>query len=371
MPLIPCASGPRLQFIMSQIRASTAKTVRGLRWKCADKALALSLYHSSPKAYRLLRRTLVLPSVRTLKRVMRNIDVQPGFNINILSALQLKLEKLPAASKLVSIAMDEMAIKQGLAYDGKRDRVEGFAEGEALADHALAFVVRGIVHRWKQPFAFFFSCGPISAATMKTLLFDAIERLQKIGLTVVVVLSDQGSNNISLFQTMLRTSVDSPFFMYGEQKVYVMYDPPHLLKNVRNNLHKHGFLVDGRPVEWKFVREFHAADSSKPTRMAPKLTRRHLDLPPFSTLRVKLAAQVLSHSVATGMNVMAQWGLISEDAGHTADFLEAFDQLFNAFNSSSPKSSARMKGAFTATSGHIEFLTDKLAWLQRLKSRGK
>ena len=68
------------------------------------------------------------------------------------------------------------------------------------------------------------------------------------------------------------------------------------------------------------------------------------------------------------MNVMAQWGIISEDATHTADFLEAFDQLFNAFNSWSLKSSIMMKVAFT---GHIEFLMDKLAWLQQLKSQGK
>ena len=62
----------------------------------------------------------VLPSIVTW-RMKSNIDIQPGFNVNILSALQLKLEKLPAATNLFSIAMDEMAIKQGLAYDGKRD----------------------------------------------------------------------------------------------------------------------------------------------------------------------------------------------------------------------------------------------------------
>ena len=71
------------------------------------------------------------------------------------------------------------------------------------------------------------------------------------------------------------------------------------------------------------------------------------------------------------MKVVAQWGIISEDATHTANFLEASDQLFNAFNSWSLKSSTLMKGAFTATSGHVEFLMDKLAWLQQLKSQGK
>ena len=87
---------------------------------------------------------------------------------------------------------------------------------------------------------------------------------------------------------------------------------------------KPGFLMQSRPVDWKFVCEFYDVDSSKTSRMAPKLTCRHLELSPFSTLQVKLALQ--RHSVATGMKVIAQWGIISEDATHTADFLEASDQ---------------------------------------------
>ena len=110
---------------MSQIRAATARTVQRLRWNCADKVQSLSLFHSSPKTYPHLRHTFVLTSIRTLKRVMSSIDIQPGFNVNILSALCQKLEKLPAAAKLVSIAKDKMAIKQSLAYESKQDCVEG------------------------------------------------------------------------------------------------------------------------------------------------------------------------------------------------------------------------------------------------------
>ena len=123
-------------------------------------------------------------------------------------------------------------------------------------------------------------------------------------------------------------------------------------------------------MAWKFICEFYDTDRSKPTGLAPKLTRRHIHLPPFSTLSVKPATQVLSHSVATGMKVMAQWGLIHKDATDTADFLLNFDELFNAFNSSTLTSTARMKDTFSDTSGHIPFSTEKLAWLKRLHSNG-
>ena len=90
-----------------------------------------------------------------------------------------------------------------------------------------------------------------------------------------------------------------------------MYDPPHLLKNVRNNLKKHGYTIGDSDITWDHIVEFYEKDSSKPVRTAPKLTKTHIDMPPFSALRVCLAAQVLSHSVASGMKFMAQWNLIS------------------------------------------------------------
>ena len=34
--------------------------------------------------------------------------------------------------------------------------IEGVVDG-TLANHALAFVVRGIIHRWKQPFDYFWA----------------------------------------------------------------------------------------------------------------------------------------------------------------------------------------------------------------------
>ena len=51
---------------------------------------------------------------------------------------------------------------------------------------------------------------------------------------------------------------------------------------------------------WKHIEDFYDLDSRSPIRMAPKLTRKHIDLPAFTNMRVKLATQVLSHSVAAG-----------------------------------------------------------------------
>lgn len=65
--------------------------------------------------------------------------------------MQMKLSHLPDNCKLVSVAVDEMAIKEVLSYNSKPDVVGGFSDNvsrsEELANHAIVFVARGIVHK--------------------------------------------------------------------------------------------------------------------------------------------------------------------------------------------------------------------------------
>ena len=127
---------------------------------------------------------------------------------------------------------------------------------------------------------------------------------------VKIIDGDQDSYNCSLYQTHLKVDVKKPYFIHRDEKIFAMYDPPHLIKSVRNNFKKHGFQVDGKDVIWDHVKEFFDIDQSKPVRLAPKLTKQHIDLPPFSPLRVRLATQVLSHSVSAGIQFMAEEQLI-------------------------------------------------------------
>ncbi len=152
-----------------------------MKWSCTDKSFALSLMHSSPKTYRLLRKVFNLPSVSMLKLAMKNINVKPGFNCAIITALAKKLSNTPVLGKVVSISIDEMSIKEGLTYDSSNDLIEGFSWGlemsNELANHAIVFMAKGIIHSWKQPLGYFLSSGPMSGNDMKPLLLDCIRSL--------------------------------------------------------------------------------------------------------------------------------------------------------------------------------------------------
>ena len=80
--------------------------------------------------------------------------------------------------------------------------------------------------------------------------------------------------------------------------------------------------------------------------MVPKLKDKHIDLPPFSTMGVNLAVQVLNHSVAAGISTLVSLKHLPESAMYSAQFVEQFDALFNIFNSQSLKHSLRLWTCF-------------------------
>ena len=151
-------SAPQLEFVVSQMRC-TQRARTGRRWTVKDKSLSLSLLHSSPKTYRLWKKIFTLPSIKTLKNVMKRIQIYPGFNDTILRALKQKTSSLGADDKLVVLAMDEMAIKEAITYDLGRDLVEGFVDGverrQQVANHAIVFMALGIKQKWKQTIGYF------------------------------------------------------------------------------------------------------------------------------------------------------------------------------------------------------------------------
>ena len=48
------------------------------RWSAEDKGVALSIFNTSPKAYKILTTQYALPCAKTLQRAMSKIDLNPG-----------------------------------------------------------------------------------------------------------------------------------------------------------------------------------------------------------------------------------------------------------------------------------------------------
>ena len=161
-----------VSFIESQVEMSKwCKSTYRLKMK--DKMIALSIFFHSRKVYKILSKLFILPSKSTLFRDLKKMNMKPGFSESILEALQVKVKTMDIRDQNVALVFDEMSIKEGLTYNTGRDIVEGFEDfdhaGQTrfLANHAIAFMVRGFASKWKQPIGYFLSAGPIKASVLQ------------------------------------------------------------------------------------------------------------------------------------------------------------------------------------------------------------
>lgn len=360
-----------VSFIHTQLRVS-GKSGAQIRWASKDKMFALSIYYHSKKAYKVLARLFKLPSISTLKRTLQRSNIQPGFNDKLFNAMKTKVDGMQESDRQCVLIFDEMSLKSGLVYNSGTDKIEGFedfgvlGQSKFIANHATVFMVRGLRSKWKQPLGYVLTSGPVPANMLKDLVFECVRKATNIGLNIRLVVCDQGSNNRSFLEKKMGVTRIKPYFYIDGAKIYATYDAPHLIKSVRNNLVKHGFKYKNHDIKWEYIVKFYEFDQTSNIRMADKLTDRHINLRPFAAMRVNLATQVLSHSVAVGVNYMVKDGKLEENAKHTAQFLDFFDQLFNTFNSSNVKSKQPFSYAFSQNSTHWQFLQTAIEYLDNL-----
>ena len=66
------------------------------------------------------------------------------------------------------------------------------------------------------------------------------------------VICDQGPNNQKCMSKFANISIEKPFFTIDTYKIYVTFDPPHLLKNIRNHFKKQNFIFNEDIISRKY-----------------------------------------------------------------------------------------------------------------------
>lgn len=215
-----------------------------------------------------------------------------------------------------AVSSDAMSLKKFLKYCRPKDKIYGLQQYSApyIATHVMVIFARSIYSKWKQPICYYFIGSSMPPDEIKNILCATIQTLLAIGLRVRSLTSDQGAD---FFKTakLLGVSVDHPYFEVGGHVINFLFDVPHLIKSCRNNLLKSNFTwasTDGssKRVSFKYIEKFYQIDSECEFRAAPKLTRQHIEPTSFERMRVCYAAQVLSHSVSSGMKVLLKRKLL-------------------------------------------------------------
>lgn len=79
-------------------------------------------------------------------------------------------------------------------------------------------MIRSIKGGWKQVLGYVLSKNGIKEDMLRQIGRDCIEKLEKIGVCVKVIVSDQCSVNRKLYKSMGVTT-DKPYFFFNETKI--------------------------------------------------------------------------------------------------------------------------------------------------------
>jgi len=306
-------------FSLPQQTTIINKKTRPRQWCEKDVINGLLLRSFSRKAFNFIRQKnlLPIPAETTLRRWVRNFRCHPGHLDDVYKILKQFLDSEESdLSKFAVLSFDEMQVSKRYEYDQESDQVFGPFKKLQLV------VARGLFRRWKQPVYYEFDM-PMK----KDLLFSIIRKIEEVGVVVCGISFDLG--NLGLLNS-LGVSPEQPFFHHPEElsrKIFTFPDAPHMLKLCRNHLIDDGYQLDENCFVTRedFEQILHTDNGE--IKLCPSLSLDHLDCQGNARQRVRPAAQLLSHSVATALRCL------NPEKIKQAEWVETVNSWFDVMNS--------------------------------------
>ena len=278
-----------------------------------------------------------------------------GINTENVDALRKKSASFTGNQRYVVLVMDEMKIQSDLVFDKNSGDLVGFMDlgdpmtnfaclddKDMIATHALAFLVRGLCTDVKHIIAYFFT-GNVTSYQLMPILWKVVSTLElSLDLWVVALVNDGASPNRKLFNLHVKLAIDrkcdvvyKTINLFAPSRfIYFFADVPHLMKTARNCLYNSGsgscsrlMWNDGQYLLFKHIADIFYRDQAVALHVLPKLTLEHIALTSFSKMKVKLATQVLSRSVALALQESGN----NEVLG-TAEFCRMMNDFFDCTN---------------------------------------
>lgn len=336
--------------ICKEFKKPSKSSPHSLRYSDEVKSFALTLHFYSAKAYDFLRKYVALPHVETLRRSLSTFNCNVGFLTEVLEYLKVQLETQEKPFlKNVALIFDGMALRQDLAYDQKLDKVFGYVDlgeisvsnPEELATEALVFQIVSYTTYFKCPIAYFLIKNSLSGDLLAELLKTAVTMLDDIGITVRSMTCDGAPSNVKAYEC-LGCSLDQNNFKphiphpNGQDNIYCFLDAAHMIKLARNVFAEFNIQSATGTTSFQYLRQLHEVQKEEGLKFGNKLSTTHVDYQ-NKKMNVKLAAQVLSSSVADSIDFLRQSGnLLFLGSEPTVEFIKMMDRLFDLMNSKSP-----------------------------------
>lgn len=178
------------------------------------------------------------------------------------------------------------------------------------------------------------------------MIRQALNRLHDVSIEICSLTLDGPPEHFStvakLGAVLESGSNTKPFFYHPSDrnhKVYVVFDPCHMLKNIRNCLGDLKILKDhdNNFIKWEYIENLAALQESEGLRLGNRLRNLHVNYRKI-VMKVYLAAQTLSSSVADAIEFCDEVLQLPEFKGSapTVRFIRAVDRIFDFLNVRNP-----------------------------------
>lgn len=345
-----------------QFGRSTGKYTPEVRLFC------LTMHYYSPRAYEYMRFKFKgnLPTVRTIRCWYSSVDGSPGFTGEAFNELNRRVEllKVQGKSLMVGLIFDEMSIRKHSQWDASKQMFTGhitagkpveYETSSPLAKEALVLMVSGIGERFKLPIGYFL-CNGLCAQEKSAIVKEAMLRLHVIGIKVVSLTFDGAKTNIATAKQLgANFHKNKPYFQNPfdkKLKVYIILDPPHMLKLARNCLGNKVIIYNAENGEilWEFISDLVSLQIKDTINLGNKLTKTHIEYK-NNKMNVRLAAETLSNSVAASIDFLNEKRKMTEfqNSEATTEYLRLFNNLFDTMNSKPNHTDAHFKRPFSET----------------------
>ena len=231
----------KIQFLTDQLLLLSKKP-NGLRYDPSMMKTAISLYLRSRNCYAVLREYIALPHPNTIKNYFGDLG-SPGDLNECENTIKSVFDKLSGNEKYCKILVDEIHIKTAVRYQG--NHVIGFSHDEPLKAARTVLAIMVAPSMGKPAFV----CRLIPMYSMKADLLveetsKVIQLVHKHSGYAFLLMTDNLRTNQSCFKKYREMygsdndySCKHPVSNDQFQILFLLYDPTHLVKNIRNNWH--------------------------------------------------------------------------------------------------------------------------------------
>ena len=172
----------------------------------------------------------------------------------------------------------------------------------------------------------------------KELLDECITKMEEKGFKIHGIICDLGNQRLLKelhFYDQDHFCFDNP--ADASRKVHIFPDAPHMLKLARNHLFDQGFLIPMKNGKFTLLTKedlkallVRDCEDGKDYKILPRLTEAHFECTGSQRQNVRLAAQVLSHSVAKALTWIKPE---DEEIKAKSEAIKLFNDWFDVCNS--------------------------------------